>query len=155
MLEYGDDPEVEQGETAVQAFIARAGRPEGEEADKETVTAFEEANHSVLMKLRDELLRFIGWIEFLPDRPSGAPRPHSLSVLKIAGRGVRARTPEEVSEQLTPVMTRLGPADLATVDTLITAPDPAEAELRMAMITDLTELRMRLRDAACPGPTGL
>ena len=121
MLEYGDDPEVEPGETAVRAFIARAGRPEGEEADKETVTAFEESNHSVLMKIRDELPRFIGWIEFLPDRPSGAPRPHSLSVLKIAGRGVRARTPEEVSEELTPVMTRLGPADLATVDTLITA----------------------------------
>jgi hypothetical protein len=121
VLEYGDDPEVEPGETAVRAFIARAGRPEGEEADKETVTAFEESNHSVLMKLRDELPRFIGWIEFLPDRPRGAPRPHSLSVLKIAGRGVRARTPEEVSEELTPVMTRLGPADLATVDTLITA----------------------------------
>ena len=121
VLEYGDDTEVEPGETAVRAFIARAGRPEGEEADKETVTAFEESNHSVLMKLRDELPRFIGWIEFLPDRPSGAPRPHSLPVLKIAGRGVRARTPEEVSEELTPVMTRLGPADLATVDTLITA----------------------------------
>ena len=121
VLEYGDDPEVEPGETAVRAFIARAARPEGEEADKETVTAFEEANHSVLRKLRDELPRFIGWIEFLPDRPSGAPRPHSLSVLKIAGRGGRARTPEEVSEELTPVMTRLGPADLATVDTLITA----------------------------------
>ena len=121
VLEYGDDREVEPGETAVRAFIARAGRPEGEEADKETVTAFEEANRLVLRKIRDELPRFIGWIEFLPGRPSGAPRPHSLSVLKIAGRGVRARTPEEVSEELTPVMTRLGPADLATVDTLITA----------------------------------
>jgi len=121
VLEYGDDPKVEPGETAVRAFIARAGRPEGEEADKETVTAFEEANRPVISKLRDELPRFIGWIEFLPDRPSGAPRPHSLPVLSIAGRGVRARTPEEVSEELTPVMTRLGPADLATVDTLITA----------------------------------
>ena len=93
VLEYGDDREVEPGETAVRAFIARAGRPEGEEADKETVTAFEEANRPVLRKIRDELPRFIGWIEFLPDRPRGAPRPHSLSVLKIAGRGVRARTP--------------------------------------------------------------
>jgi hypothetical protein len=35
-----------------------------------------------------------------------------------------------------------------------TAPDPAEAELRMAMITDLTELRMRLRDAGLPRPDG-
>ena len=85
------------------------------------MTAFEEANRPAIKKIRDELPRFIGWIEFLPDRPSGAPRPHSLPVLTIAGRGVRARTPEEVSEELTPVMTRLGPADLATVDTLITA----------------------------------
>jgi len=120
VLEYGDDPEVEPGETAVRAFIARAGRPEGKEADKETVTAFEEANRPVIMKIRDELPRFIGWIEFLPDRPSGAPRPHG-PILRIGGRGGRERTPEEVSEELTPVMTRLGPADLATVDTLITA----------------------------------
>ena len=35
-----------------------------------------------------------------------------------------------------------------------TAPDPAEAEMRMAMITDLTELRMRLRDAGLPRPDG-
>jgi len=121
VLEYGDDPKVEPGETAVRAFIARAGRPEGKEADKETVTAFEEANRPVIMKIRDELPRFIGWVEFLPDRPSGAPRPHGLPVLSIAGRGGRTRTPEEVSEELTSVMTRLGPADLATVDTLITA----------------------------------
>ena len=120
VLEYGDDPKVEPGETAVRAFIARAGRPEGEEADKETVTAFEEANRSAIRKIRDELPRFIGWIEFLPDRPSGAPRPHG-PILRIVDRGRRARTPEEVSEELTPVMTRLGPADLATVDTLITA----------------------------------
>jgi hypothetical protein len=120
VLQYGDDPEVEPGETAVRAFIARAGRPEGKEADKETVTAFEEANRPVIMKIRDELPRFIGWIEFLPDRPSGAPRPYG-PILRIGGRGGRARTPEEVSEELTPVMTRLGPADLATVDTLITA----------------------------------
>jgi hypothetical protein len=120
VLEYGDDPEVEPGETAVRAFIARAGRPEGQEADKDTLTAFKEANHTVIMKLRDELPSFIGWIELLPDRASGAPRPHG-PILRIGARGGRARTADEVSEDLTPVMTRLGPADLATVDTLITA----------------------------------
>ena len=36
-------------------------------------------------------------------------------------RGARAKTLDEVSDELTPVMTRLGPADLAAVDTLITA----------------------------------
>jgi hypothetical protein len=59
-------------------------------------------------------------VEFQPDSPDGAEelRRH---VLKI-GRGGRATKPlDEASEELTPVMTRLGPADLATVDTLITA----------------------------------
>ena len=29
VLEYGDDPAVEPGETAIRVFISRAGRPEG------------------------------------------------------------------------------------------------------------------------------
>jgi hypothetical protein len=120
VLEYGDDPQVEPGETAIRAFISRAGRPEGKEADQETLKAFEEANRAVIMKVRDEIPRFIGWIEFRPDRPDGAARAHGPA-LRIGGRGGRATTPEEVSEELTAVMTRLGPADLATVDTLITA----------------------------------
>ena len=121
VLEYGDDPKVEPGETAIRIFISRAGRPEGEEADEETVEAFKEANGAAIKKVRDALPRFIQWIEILPDRPSGAAgRPHG-PILRISGRGGRARTPDEMSEELTPVMTRLGPADLATVDTLITA----------------------------------
>ena len=40
----------------------------------------------------------------------------------VIGRGGRTAKPQdEAAEELTPVMTRLGPADLATVDTLITA----------------------------------
>ncbi len=120
VLEYGDDPQVEPGETAIRAFISRAGRPEGKEADQETVKAFEEANHAVIMKVRDHLARFIGWIEFRPDRPGEAATSHG-PMLRIGGRGGQAKTPDEVSEELTSVMTRLGPADLATVDTLITA----------------------------------
>ena len=121
VLGYGDDPEVEPGETAIRIFISRAGRPEGKEADEETVEAFKEANGAAIKKVRDVLPRFIQWIEFLPDRASGAPgRPHG-PILRIGGRGGRERTPDEMSEELTPVMTRLGPADLATVDTLITA----------------------------------
>jgi hypothetical protein len=120
VLEYGDDPEVEPGETAVRVFISRADRPEGKDADEETVHAFEEANRAAIRKVREELPRFIGWVEFRPDRPSGAARPHG-PILRIGGRGGRAKTLDEVSEELTPVMTRLGPADLATVDTLITA----------------------------------
>ena len=99
VLEYGDDPQVEPGETAIRAFISRAGDgPEGKEADQETVKAFEEANHAVIMKVRDHLARFIGWIEFRPDRPGEAATSHG-PMLRIGGRGGQAKTPDEVSEE--------------------------------------------------------
>jgi hypothetical protein len=95
VLEYGDDPGVEPGQTAIRVFIARAGRPEGKEGDEETIKAFEEANRAVLKKLRDDLPPFIGWVEFRPDRPDrpgGAARPHG-PILKIGGRAGRATAP--------------------------------------------------------------
>jgi hypothetical protein len=120
VLEYGDDPAVEPGDVAVRIFFARPDPSEGEEADEEIVGAFERANRERMKKLNDELPRFIAWLEFQPDSPSGEEKPRH-HVLKIA-RGGRAPKPlDEVSEESTPVMTRLGPADLATVDTLITA----------------------------------
>jgi hypothetical protein len=120
VLEYGDDPAVEPGDVAVRVFLARPDQPEGEEADEEIVDAFEKANRERLKKLNDELPRVIAWVEFQADSPDGAEQPRR-QVLKI-GRGGRAAKPlDEASDELTPVMTRLGPADLATVDTLITA----------------------------------
>jgi hypothetical protein len=122
VLEYGDDPEVEPGETAIRVLIAWSGQPEGQEAAGETLKDFHEANRAAIKKLRGGVPSFIGWIEFRPDHPDDPARSHGPMLrLKIGeGRG-RACTPEEASEELTPVMTRLGPADLATVDTLITA----------------------------------
>jgi hypothetical protein len=126
VLEYGDDPAVEPGDVAVRVFVARPDRPEGEEADEEVLGSFEKANRERLKKLNDELPRVIAWVEFQADSPDGADGAdgadrHPRNVLKI-GRGGRAAKPlDEASEELTPVMTRLGPADLATVDTLITA----------------------------------
>jgi hypothetical protein len=120
VLEYGDDPAVEPGDVAVRVFLPPPEPSAGEEADEEIVGAFEKANRERLKKLHDELPRLIAWVEFQADSPAGAEqRRHH--VLKI-GRGGRAVKPlDEASEELTPVMTRLGPADLATVDTLITA----------------------------------
>ncbi len=42
-------------------------------------------------------------------------------IFRIRGRAGKPSPPDELCEQLTPVMTRLGAADLATVDTLIAA----------------------------------
>jgi hypothetical protein len=119
VLQYGDDPVIEPGETAIRVFIDRAGRPEGKEADEEAIEAFGDANRGVIRKLGDELPRAIGWIEFVP---GGQPRAGRVRgpMLRIGGRGGRGAPLDEAGE-LTPVMTRLGPADLATVDMLITA----------------------------------
>jgi hypothetical protein len=120
VLEYGDDPAVEPGDVAVRVLLSQSDRPESEEADQEIVDTFEKANRERLKKLHDELPRFIAWVEFQADSPDETEK-HGRHVLKI-GRGGRATKPlDEAAEELTPVMTRLGPADLATVDTLITA----------------------------------
>jgi hypothetical protein len=120
VLEYGDDPKVEPAETGVRVYINRGGRPEGKEGDEETVHGFGELNRSLLRKLRDELTGVAGWIEFVPDRQWDAAR-HRGPMLRIAIQTHRAPALDEATEELTPVMTRLGPADLATVDTLIAA----------------------------------
>jgi len=120
LLEHGDDPEVEPGETAIRVFFDWPGRAEGQTADPRTVHTFVTANAAALGVLHDELPRFIGWVEFLPEGPASADSPHRLAY-RITDRGRRAATSDEVPENLTPVMTRLGPADLAAVDALITA----------------------------------
>jgi hypothetical protein len=78
------------------------------------------ANSAALDVLRDELPPSIRWIEFRPDPPAGAASPHGLSY-RIRDRAQQAATQGDMSEDLTPVMTRLGRADLATLDSLITA----------------------------------
>jgi hypothetical protein len=120
VLQYGDDPEVEPGQTAMRVFFDWPGRSDGKKADPKTVHAFVVANSAALDVLRDELPRSIRWVEFRPESPAGAASPHGLSY-RITDRGQQAATQDDVPEDLTPVMTRLGPADLATLDSLITA----------------------------------
>ena len=127
VLAHGDDPEVGPGDTAVRVILSRAGRPAGPEADKEILTTVRDAGQAALGRLAE--LPFIEWIEFRPhvqDEPAGhggyhpdvGPsmrlNPREQSLAEQAG-------PDEPQAQLTPVMTRLGTADLAAVDTLIAA----------------------------------
>jgi len=115
VLEYGDDPEVGPGETAVRVFINLEGQPK-DKARRTNLHAFHEAHLEAINKVRKELRPVAWWVEYCPAgrvaaRPGG---PSFRSVL-------RDEEPGEAAGELTPVMTRLGPADLATVDTLITA----------------------------------
>jgi len=124
VLSYGDDPAVEPGETAIRVFISRAGRPEGTDADKEIITAFEHASLEALKRLSEEL-PVIGWIDFRPatqDESARSGGPFGTGpFFRFKNRRDTCPPPGELSEQLTPVMTRLGVADLGTVDTLIAA----------------------------------
>jgi hypothetical protein len=119
VLQYGDDPEVEPGQAAVRVFFDWPGRSAGSQADPKTVHRFVTANAAALGALQDGLPRVIEWIEFRPEGEAGAASPHDLAY-RITGRGRTAPARDE-AEDRTPVMVRLGAADLATVDTLITA----------------------------------
>jgi hypothetical protein len=112
VLEHGDDPEVGPGETAVRVFINLAGQPK-DESGHANLHTFHEARRKAFSKLGEQLRPVAWWIEF---RASGEARHRGTLRSNL-------RKPElaEVDGELTPVMTRLGPPDLATVDTLITA----------------------------------
>jgi hypothetical protein len=48
VVEYGDDPEVEPGKTALRAFFDWPGRTEGKKADPKTVHAFVHGNGATI-----------------------------------------------------------------------------------------------------------
>jgi hypothetical protein len=85
VLEYGDDPEVEAGKTAIRAFFDWPGRRESEKADPKTVHAFVYGNGAAITKLGDEMPSFIGWVELRPDGLSGTSRDDGLA-FRIGGR---------------------------------------------------------------------
>jgi hypothetical protein len=128
VLAHGDDPEVGPGETAVRVLLSRAGRPEGPEADKEILTTLRLAGPAPFVWLAGEL-PFIKWIEFRPHVPGrhGDYHPDVGPSMRFSPREqdqahfTEQGGPGEEQDQLTPVMTRLGVADLAAVDTLIAA----------------------------------
>lgn len=113
-LDYGDDPEIEPGHSAIRIFINQQPQPEAEPG-AETLHRFLRSHHAAVRKLRQEIPT-IDWIEFRFGRDLATEH------------GPRLRTrlgPEETRPgeggELTSVMTRLGRDDLATVDTLVTA----------------------------------
>ena len=118
VLQYGDDPEVEPGQAAVRVPFNWPGQGEGGQASPKTVHQFCTANAAALGVLRDGLPDVIGWAEFRPEGEARPARAGGLSY-RIANRG--RPSPREEAEDRTPVMVWLGAADLASVDTLITA----------------------------------
>jgi|HubBroStandDraft_1064217.scaffolds.fasta_scaffold699669_1 hypothetical protein len=125
LLQYGDDPAVEPGELMIRVILESPG---GEVEREQTVTAFHEAHRAAIQQFREDI-------------DSKLPEARRLEFLTSGddshGPGIRLHRPGRLLEaralaggDLTPVMARLGPADLETLDTLITAgiaPNRAEA----------------------------
>jgi hypothetical protein len=122
VLGYGDDPDVEPGETAIRAFVDRAGHPAGSwEGDEEVVQAFGKAHDQAIRKLhRDGLLPAIAWVQFIPDTADRRAPGAVLWGFPSISLGMRSDVADE-APRFASVRTNLGPADLATVDALITA----------------------------------
>jgi len=122
VLGYGDDPDVEPGETAIRAFVDRSGHPAETWEDDETVMqAFEKAHRQAITWLhRDGQLSSIAWIHFIPDTPDRRAPGAVLWGFPSMFLGLRSDVADE-APGFASVRTNLGPADLATVDALITA----------------------------------
>ncbi len=122
VLGYGDDPDVEPWETAVRAFVDRAGQPaESWEDDEKVLQAFEKAHGQQTKKLHHAgLLRSVAWVQFIPDSPARRAQRGALYGFPSMLHGLRSEVADEVEGSGT-VRTTLGPTDLATVDTLISA----------------------------------
>jgi hypothetical protein len=115
VLQYGDDPVVEPGELAVRVFV----RAEGDLTERERVVDdFSRAFREELEKLRHDLnekLPEARRLEFRFGTDEGGPG----IFMNRPGRSLEGRA--LAGGELTPVMARLGPTDLETLDTLITA----------------------------------
>ncbi|MFZ0186020.1 MAG: hypothetical protein WAL72_03635 [Streptosporangiaceae bacterium] len=110
VLQYGDDPSVEPGQAVVQVTVGPAAEAEGGEEDR--LETFHRAHRDAIRQLQLDIC---------------ARWPQASRFKFVTGQGDgrkfmwRAPVPDEPPGDLTPVMARLGPADLETLDTLITA----------------------------------
>jgi hypothetical protein len=115
LLQYGDDPVVEPGQIVVRVIAAASA----DEEDRHRVARkFEGAFRQQLDELREDMgdkLPQASRIEIRIGSDLKGPR------FFMARPGPSSEKGPLIAADLTPVMARLGPVDLETLDTLITA----------------------------------
>jgi hypothetical protein len=113
VLQHGDDPEVEPGQLLARVVI---DAPPDEDGRRQAFDAFHEEHRAALHDFRTDLnkLPYQVILQFTTtgQRGDGTAKP----VIRLA----HARGGPGPEGGLTPVMARLGPEDLETLDTLIT-----------------------------------
>jgi hypothetical protein len=123
LLQYGDDPQIEPGDLWVRVFFTVAGVPpdrDGSQARRLALTAWQDSHQAMLNELQREFAQALPaarMLEFKFILDEGTELNGSVR-RRIGGS---AADLAERQRDLTPVMARLGPVDLWTLDTLITA----------------------------------
>jgi hypothetical protein len=115
LLQYGDDPAVEPGELMVRVLIEAADGPQGGPA----LERFDQAHKPAMKELRREMEERFPEVSRLEMTVDTAEEPKRGRLSLWIGRPPAMH--ERGTGELTPVMARLGPVDLETLDALITA----------------------------------
>jgi hypothetical protein len=127
LLQYGDDPRVEPGQLVVRVLIpadaaaadaadagASAGAGKSAGFGRDPFDAFKQAHPGALEGFRDMISRELPEVGSLEVTVDGGPERKGIMRLRLGP------SPADRPGDLTPVMARLGPTDLQTLDTLIT-----------------------------------
>jgi len=137
LLQYGDDPRVEPGELVVRILVPASsaadagvsgaasaaagsgeppgsGEPAGFRPGHEPLDGFKQAHGGALERFRDVISRELPEVGFLELTVDAGPQRKGVMRLRLG------HVPAGRPGDLTPVMARLGPTDLQTLDTLIT-----------------------------------
>jgi Arc/MetJ-type ribon-helix-helix transcriptional regulator len=111
LLHYGDHPVIEPGELYLRVFLDQDG------AGRD---AWMEEHFDRLEDLRAQRLPEVKGFILTTDAPGSASLRLTAIMIPV-GLSLLDPEQEDAARGLTPVTARLGPADLATLDTLITA----------------------------------
>jgi Arc/MetJ-type ribon-helix-helix transcriptional regulator len=111
LLHYGDHPLIEPGEHYLRVFPGQGGAAQA---------AWMEDYFGRLKDLRAQRLPEVKGFIVTADAP-GSGGLRLTQIRKMVGISLLDPEEEEIARGLTPVMARLGPADLATLDALVTA----------------------------------
>jgi hypothetical protein len=126
VLQYGDDPEIEPGQVLARVVVDPQGATdeEGKEDRGRRLDAFRDAHRDAMHQLRDDIskLPVPAILEFTTggEPPAEGEGTKRMVARMRLGGGPPGRIVPVGEAPMTPVMARLGPEDLETLDTLIT-----------------------------------